>query len=294
MFPNIGLGLGLRPIHYLDILNQSTQVDWFEAVSENYMGIHSGNGGLPLMMLEKIRQQKQIVLHGVSLNIGSIDPLNRDYLKNLKQLSQKIEPVWISDHLCWTGVNGENLHDLLPLPYTQEVIKHLVDRIVFCQDYLGRRMVFENVSSYLSFNHSEMTEWEFLSEISKRADCGILLDVNNIYVNSVNHGFNPLDFISGVPAERVAQIHLAGHSNMGSYLIDTHDTHVCDDVWKLYTESLKYFAHVPTMVEWDAHIPTFDVLQNEVLKAKHIKDRFLQSTNFRSHISHQQQQQYAV
>lgn len=268
MFPRLGFGLGLRPVHYSDVIGQSTKVDWFEVVSENYMGIESGSGGSPIIMLEKVRQTKPVVLHGVSLNIGSTDPLNFTYLKKLKMLAQKIEPAWISDHICWTGVNGANLHDLFPLPYTQDVIKHVVDRILYCQDYLGRRMIFENVSSYLTFAHSEMTEWEFLSEIAVRADCGLLLDINNVYVSSVNHGFNPLDFIAGVPVDRVAQIHLAGHTNMGTYLIDTHDEHVCDDVWNLYADSLKYYSHVSTMVEWDSNLPSFDVLQNEILKAK--------------------------
>lgn len=273
MFPKIGNGLGLRAAHYQDILLGHSKVDWFEAISEDYIGVSTGNGGRPLQILKKIREHTPIVLHGVSLNIGSTDPLNFSYLKRLKTLIEQIEPIWISDHFCWTGVNDENLHDLLPLPYTEEVINHLVSRIVQCQDYFGRRIIFENVSSYIQFKHSEMTEWEFISEIAKRADCGLLLDVNNIYVNSVNHRYNSSQFIANVPVERVAQIHLAGHSDMGSYLIDTHDAPVCAEVWKLYAETLKRFGNVSTMIEWDAHIPTFDILQKEIFKAKDIQEK---------------------
>ncbi|HWY36599.1 MAG TPA: DUF692 domain-containing protein, partial [Nitrosopumilaceae archaeon] len=192
------MGLGLRSPHFQNILNGEAKVDWFEALSENYMGIKDGVGGRPLHILEKIRKNFPIVLHGVSLNIGSTDPLNLQYLEKLKTLASRIEPAWVSDHLCWTGVRGENLHDLLPLPYTRESIDHLVNRITKCQDFLGRRLVFEIVSSYISFKHSEMSEWEFVTELATRADCGILLDVNNVYVSSKNHGFDPLEFLKNI------------------------------------------------------------------------------------------------
>jgi uncharacterized protein (UPF0276 family) len=274
LFPDLGCGLGLRASHFSEIAEAQTptHVEWFEATSENYMGIEGGFGARPLKMLEKIRKDFPVVLHGVSLSIGSTDPLDRHYLKKLKALTATIEPEFVSDHLCWTGVGGENLHDLLPLPYTEEVIAHLVSRIDQVQDFLGRRMVFENVSSYLSFRHSTMTEWEFIAEISRRADCGILLDVNNIYVSSVNHEFDPIEFLKGIPKERVAQIHLAGHSQEGAYLIDTHDQPVSEAVWELYREATRRFGAISSMVERDANIPAFLELEKEVLRAKSIRE----------------------
>jgi len=275
LFSDLGIGLGLRAPHFSQILEtphtDGPKIDWFEATSENYMGIDGGTGARPLKVLQKVRENYPIVLHGVSLSIGSSDPLDFKYLAKLKDLADSIQPEFVSDHLCWTGVSGENLHDLLPLPYTEEVIRHLVSRIHKVQDFLGRRMVFENVSSYLTFEHSEMQEWEFIAEVCKRADCGVLLDVNNVYVSATNHGFSPLQFLRGIPKERVAQIHLAGHSKQGTYLIDTHDQPVAEPVWNLYREAIRCYGSVASMIERDANIPDFSELQNEALKAKEIR-----------------------
>jgi uncharacterized protein (UPF0276 family) len=279
LFPHLGFGLGLRPSHYSSILEAPPPQTWFEAIAENYMGTQNGNGGRPLSILEKVRENHDVVLHGVSLSIGSTDELSTDYLKKLKLLCDRIQPRWNSDHVCWTGVEGENLHDLLPLPYTEEALEHLVKRISRVQDFLGRRMLFENVSTYLTYSHSEMTEWEFLSELAQRADCGLLLDVNNIYVSSQNLGFDPNVFLAGIPADRVGQIHLAGHSVQetptGTCLIDTHDHPVNEAVWDLYRETNRRFAHVSTMVEWDAQIPSLEVLNQELAKARAIRSEIL-------------------
>lgn len=270
LFPNLGTGLGLRAPHYSHIAEKKPKLGWFEAISENYMGLSDSGHGRPLKILESIRQDYDVVLHGVSLSIGSTDELNMPYLKKLRELISRIEPRWISDHLCWTGVDKENIHDLLPLPFTQEAVSHLVERIKKVQDFLGQRILLENVSSYITFKHSEITEWEFLSEVSKKADCGILLDVNNVYVNSVNHQFDPVKYLKSLPLERVGQIHLAGHSRQGNILVDTHDAPVCDEVWDLYRIAIKTFGPISTMVEWDAQIPEFDRLKLEIDKAKKI------------------------
>lgn len=273
MNAQLGVGLGLRPSHYDHVLSRRPAVSWFEAISENYMGLRGGtSGGRPLEVLEEVRRHYPVMLHGVSLNIGSADPLNRDYLKRLKRLTRIIEPAIVSDHLCWTGVDGRNLHDLLPLPYTEATIKHVAARLRHVQEYLGRQILIENVSSYLTYRHSEMTEWEFLSEIAGRADCGILLDVNNIHVSAVNHGFNALDYINGIPIERVEQMHLAGYSDEGGFLIDTHDHPVSDPVWELYAAAIKRFGRVPTLIEWDDKIPSFARLQKEAARAMEVRD----------------------
>ncbi|MGZ5280552.1 MAG: MNIO family bufferin maturase, partial [Pseudobdellovibrionaceae bacterium] len=216
------------------------------------------------------RELYPIVLHGVSLSIGSTDELNFQYLRNLKRLIDTIEPAWVSDHFCWTGVQGENLHDLLPLPYTQETIAHLVERIDQVQSFLKRQFVFENVSAYLSFSHSEMSEWQFLKEVAQKSGCGLLLDVNNIYVSSVNQNFDPMEFIKGIPIDQVQQIHLAGHSMADGGLIDTHDRPVIDEVWALYRQTLALTGTKPTLIEWDDQIPEFPILEAEALKAKSI------------------------
>ena len=246
-----GFGLGLRPVHYEALLTESHAVDWLEIVSENYLV----PGGQPLAYLERIRARFPLVMHGVSLSIGSTDPLDRRYLADLKELAKRVEPAWISDHLCWTGVEGRNVHDLLPLPYTEEALAAVTARVGEVQDLLGRQILLENVSSYLSYRDSEMTEWEFLSEVARRADCAILLDVNNIYVSAVNHGFDPLEYLRGVPQERVRQFHLAGHSDMDGHLIDTHDHPIVAPVWALYREAVAHFGPVPTMIERDDNIP---------------------------------------
>jgi uncharacterized protein len=263
---NLGFGLGLRVDHYETILNSEPPVDWFEVISENYLV----PGGKPLHYLDRIRERYPLVMHGVSLSIGSTDPLNRDYLKQLKELARRVEPAWISDHLCWTGVHGTNLHDLLPLPYTEETIDHVAARIREVQDFLGRRILIENVSSYVGYAQSQLSEWEFLREVCERADCLLLFDVNNVYVSSVNHGFDPLDYLDGVPAARVQQLHLAGHEDHGRYIIDTHDHPVSDPVWELYAHALRRFGPVSTMIERDDNIPPLDELITELDRARSI------------------------
>ncbi len=268
IFKNLGIGAGFRKTHSDRILNSPTKLDWFEVISENYFGMNEAHLNPQIQNLEILRSLYPVALHGVSLSIGTTDPLNALYLSKLKTLVDRIEPAIISDHLCWTGVGGKNIHDLLPLPYTTEAIRHVVERVLRVQDHLGRRILLENVSSYISFSHSEMAEWEFLSEISRQADCGILLDVNNIYVSSRNHGFNPRHYIDGIPMSRVGQIHLAGHSDEGTHLIDTHDHPVAETVWDLYRYTFKKSGLVSVMVEWDDQIPPFEVLETEALKAR--------------------------
>jgi len=259
-----GFGLGLRPPHYEAILNEPHDIDWLEIVTENYLGL----GGKPLHYLERIRAKFPVAMHGVSLSIGSTDPLDRGYLAQVRALADRIEPSWISDHLCWAGVEGVNLHDLLPLPYTEETLAVVVDRLGEVQDALGRRLVLENVSSYLTYRASEMTEWEFLREVAQRADCDILLDINNIYVSSVNHRFNPSTYLQAIPKARVRQFHLAGHSDMGGHLIDTHDAPIIAPVWELYREAVMRFGAVPTMIERDDNIPALNELVAELDQAR--------------------------
>ncbi len=268
-FPFLGYGVGLRPQHYPYILKEWPDVDWFEVISENYMVA----GGRPLHILEKIRERYPVVMHGVSLSIGSTDPLNKDYLKKLKQLAQKIQPAWMSDHLCWTGVGGHNAHDLLPLPYTEEAIRHVVKRVKQVQDFLERPILLENVSSYMTYSQSTMPEWDFLRTIAEEADCGILLDINNIYVSAVNHSFEPMDYIHAMPRKRVIQFHLAGHSNKGKYLLDTHDHPIKKVVWELYQKTLDLFGPITTLIEWDDHIPSFPTLLKSVNKAKTLYEK---------------------
>ncbi len=269
--PFLGFGLGLRTEHYPTIIEHKPNVDWFEILTENYMVA----GGKPHYYLDKIRNDYPIVMHGVSLSIGSTDKVDSQYLKNFKQLIQRVQPEWVSDHLCWTGVNGTNSHDLLPLPYNEETIAHVVQRVQQVQDYLGRRILLENLSSYVTYKNSEMTEWEFLNEIARRADCYILLDINNIFVSAHNHHFNPLDYINGIDDNRVMQFHLAGHSYNGEMIIDTHDHAVCDPVWALYESALKRFGAVSTMIERDDNIPPFDQLRNELAIAENIASNTL-------------------
>ncbi len=263
---SLGFGLGLRPDHYDAILSERPALGFFEALTENYLV----PGGKALHYLERIRAHYPIVLHGVSLSVGSTEPLNREYLQLLKGLSRRIDAHWVSDHLCWTGTDGINLHDLMPLPYTREAIEHLVPRIEAIQEFLGERILLENVSSYVGYRSSEMTEWEFLAELSTRADCLLLLDVNNVYVNSVNHRFDPETFIDGIPKKRVAQLHLAGHQHQGTFIIDTHDLPIADDVWALYQKSYKRFGAVSTMIERDANIPPLSDLLDELARARRI------------------------
>ncbi len=263
---SLGCGAGLRPQHYPDILDQWPAVDWLEAISENYMD----TGGRPLKVLKKIREHYPLALHGTSLSIGSADPLDATYLERLKKLADRVDPVIVSDHLCWSSVGGKVLHDLLPLPFTEESLSHVASRIGKVQDYLDRRILIENVSTYVTYRHSVMPEWEFLREAARRSGCGILLDLNNIYVNAKNHGFDPMEYIKNIPAELVGQFHLAGHTDMGSFLFDTHSSAVIDPVWNLYREALKIFGPVSTLIEWDEDIPPFRRLLEEVGKAKKI------------------------
>lgn len=264
--PYLGFGLGLRTDHYEDVLARRPNIDWFEILSENYMV----GGGKPLYYLDKLRALYPMVMHGVSLSIGSTDPLDWDYLKNIKTLAERVEPHWISDHLCWTGVDHTNLHDLMPLPYTEEAINHVADRVSRVQDYLGRRILLENVSSYVTYNDSAVSEWEFLSAIAERADCLILLDINNIVVSAGNHDFDPVDYLDGVPPERVYQYHLAGHTFSGEIAVDTHDMPIPDPVWKLYAEAVHRFGRVSTMIERDDNIPPLDDLLDELEQARAI------------------------
>jgi uncharacterized protein len=268
---SLGFGLGLRVDHYEAILADNPPVDWFEALTENYLV----PGGKPLDYLMRIRERYPMALHGVSLSIGSTQPLDRNYLSQVKALAARVEPQWVSDHLCWTGIAGRNMHDLLPLPYTEEALANVVERVRTVQDILGRRILLENVSSYVTYRDSQVTEWEFLSEIARRADCLILLDVNNIYVSSVNHEFDPLDYLNAIPVDRVQQIHLAGHENHGDYLIDTHDHPVPDPVWELYSAAVRRFGSVSTMIERDANIPPLEELCSELDAARQLAERTL-------------------
>ncbi len=262
--PILGFGLGLRTEHYETILEQRPPIDWFEILTENYLV----PGGKPHYYLDNIREHYPLVMHGVSMSIGSCDPLDFDYLRQVKSLANKIKPKWISDHLCFTGIHGKNMHDLLPLPYTEETIHHVANRIKQVQDFLGTQILIENVSSYITYQQSQLTEWDFLKAISEEADCFILLDINNIYVSSVNHDFDPIAYLKAIPSHRVYQMHLAGHENQGDYIIDTHDHDIVDPVWDLYRAALKQFGFVSTMIERDDNIPPLATLLAELQHAK--------------------------
>ncbi len=261
----LGFGLGLRREHFADLLETAPAgVDWFEAISENFMVA----GGKPLAVLEHVRRDFPLVLHGVSLSIGGIDPLNADYLGRLAALIDRFQPAWVSDHLCWTGVDGLNLHDLLPLPYTAESLAHVAARVRRVQDRLGQRLVLENPSTYLSAAHNDMGEWEFLAALAEQADCLLLLDVNNVYVSACNHGFDPQRYLAAIPPARVVQLHLAGHSEVGGFKIDTHDAPVCEAVWALYAQAVRRFPHAATLLERDANIPPLAELIGELDQAR--------------------------
>lgn len=264
--PFIGFGLGLRSEHYSEILEGDPPIDWFEVVSENFMV----PGGRPLQILDQIKERYPVVMHGVSMSIASTQPLDMDYLTNLKRLAQHVQPKWISDHLCWTGVHGVNLHDLLPFPYTQEALDHIVERVNKVQDFLDHPLALENVSSYVSFKQSELSEWEFISELTKRTGCWLLLDVNNVFVSSFNHEFDALEFINGIPEDRVVQFHMAGHSDHETYIVDTHDAPVRDEVWELYKACQKRFGPVSTIIERDDNIPPLSELLPEIEKIRTI------------------------
>jgi uncharacterized protein (UPF0276 family) len=266
-----GFGLGLRTQHYNDFLAGPQPVEWLEVISDNYMV----DGGKPLAMLDKIRADYPMVMHGVSMSIGAVDGLDKNYLGKLKALEQRIEPMWVSDHLCWAGVHGRILHDLLPLPYTDEALQVIKRNVHEAQEVLQRPLVLENVSSYVEYKASEMAEWEFLTEVCQATGCKILLDINNIYVSAFNHGFDPMRFIEGVPTDRVVQFHLAGHLDNGDHLIDTHDHPVSDGVWDLYRQALMHFGYIPTMIERDADIPPLAELLSELDVARSIADDVL-------------------
>lgn len=261
-----GFGLGLRTDHYLPILADQPAVDWFEILSENYMV----PGGKPLAMLDAVRADYPMVMHGVSMSIGTPQGPSAEYLRDLKNLMRRVEPLWVSDHICWTGVHGKNMHDLFPLPYNEETIALVVNNVRRVQDVLGRRLVLENVSSYLQYSSDSMPEWEFVAAIAEQADSMILLDVNNIYVSSINHGFDAGDYLRGIPVHRVQQIHLAGHSNHDTHIVDTHDQPVADPVWDLYAQAIHRFGAVPSMIERDDNIPPLAELVAELDQARSI------------------------
>lgn len=262
--PNLGVGLGLRTVHYSHILEAEPAVDWFEIISDNYME----TAGRPLYYLDAIAERYPIVMHGVALSIGSSDPLDRGYLANLRALRNRTRARWVSDHLCWTGVLGKNTHDLLPMPYTEEALAHVVARVKEVQDVLGAPLALENPSTYAEFASSPMREWEFLARMAEQADCAILLDVNNVYVSARNHGFDPKVYLDAIPFDRVVQLHVAGHTDHGTHIIDSHIGPVVDDVWKLLGEAHQRARGAPVLLEWDAEIPSFERTHAEALRAK--------------------------
>jgi len=264
MFPRLGFGLGLRPPHYQEVLDTAPRVDWWEVISENFLVA----GGNPRRVLRGVRERWPVVLHGVSLSIGSVDPVDDDYLARLAALVDEVDPPIVSDHLCWSALGGHSGHDLWPLPYTEEALDLVVDKVRRVQDRLGRRILLENPSSYVTFVASQLSEADFLAEVARRADCGILLDVNNVYVSSTNHGWDAAAYLAAIPPERVGQIHLAGHSDHGTHLLDTHDHPVCDAVWRLFGEARARFGAVSSMIERDDDIPPLGDLIDELDRAR--------------------------
>jgi uncharacterized protein len=273
LFPRLGCGIGLRRDHYGYVLEHWPAIDWFEIISENFMV----PGGRPLWVLDQVRERYPIVMHGVSMSIGSTDPLNLGYLRDLKKLADRVGPAWVSDHLCWTGVGGKNAHDLLPLPYTEEMIEHVAARVRAVQDILERPLVLENVSSYLTYHDSTYAEWDCLAEVSRRAECFILLDVNNVYVSSFNHRFDPNEYLNAVPVDRVVQFHLAGHTDEGTHLLDTHDHPIIDPVWRLYEHAVRRFGALPTLIERDDRIPELPEVAAEAERAREIQHEVARS-----------------
>jgi uncharacterized protein len=267
--PDLGFGVGLRTVHFPHILKNSPRVDWFEILSENYLD----TGGRPAYVLDQVAERYPIVMHGVSLNIGSTDPIDFTYLAKLKRLASRTRARWISDHLCWTGVAGLNTHDLLPMPYTQAALAHCVERVKIVMDSLERPIFLENPSTYLEFTGSDIAEQDFLSELCRQSGCGLLLDVNNVYVSAFNHGFDPYRYIDALPTDRTVQIHLAGHTNKGTHILDTHSDHVIDAVWELYRHATRRMGDVSTLLEWDENVPSFEVVHAEALKAKQFRSQ---------------------
>jgi uncharacterized protein (UPF0276 family) len=266
--PSLGQGIGLRNEHFAEFLAGGVPVDWVEAISENFFP----SGGRPRAVLESVRRDKPVVLHGVSLSIGGPDALDSTHLRRLRALADWAQPAWVSDHLCWGTHQGRYLHDLLPLPFTEESLQHVVERVGQVQETLGRQILLENVSSYLTFSDSSLTEWDFLAEVARRADCGILLDVNNIYVSARNHGFDAEAYLQGIPVDRVGQFHLAGHRDEGTHLLDTHDSPVTDPVWALYQDALRRFGPISTLIEWDEQVPPLERLLEESAHARRVAD----------------------
>jgi uncharacterized protein (UPF0276 family) len=272
--PDLGIGIGLRTTHFGEILSRWPKLDWFEVLSENYMD----TGGRPAWVLDQVKERYPVAMHGVSLSIGSTDPLDRDYLRKLKALAGRTKAHWVSDHLCWTGVLGRNTHDLLPLPYDEATLRHVVARVRQVQDFLERPLAIENPSSYVAFASSTMSEWEFLARLAEEADCALLLDVNNVYVSAFNHGFDAFAYVDAIPADRVVQYHLAGHTNKGTHIVDTHSAPAIDAVWALYARSCARTGPVSTLFEWDEAIPSFDEVRKEAEKAAPLRGRPVQAT----------------
>jgi uncharacterized protein len=266
-----GHGIDLKPEHSGRFLDETPPVDWVEVISERFLNVR---GGAQAQVLERVRSNFPVTLHGVGLSLGSVDPLDGAYLKSLRALADRVEPVFVSDHLAWASMNGTEM-DLMPLPHTEEALDHVVGRVQQVQDLLGRRLLLENPSSYVRLRGSTMAEWEFLAAVACRADCGILLDVNNVYVSSRNHGFAPLDYLDGLPADRVLQIHLAGHRDLGDVVVDTHEGPVPDCVWDLYAQAVARFGAVPTIVEWDTGVPPLEVMVAESARAAALEARVL-------------------
>lgn len=263
-FPDLGVGIGLRPVHFGAILSQSPAVEWFEVLSENYLD----TGGRPLYVLDRVAERYPVALHGVSMSIGSTDPLDVVYLRKLKALADRVRAHWVSDHLCWTGVMGRNTHDLLPMPYTEASLRHVERRVQQASEILERPLVLENPSSYVEFAASTMTEWDFLARLAEEADCGLLLDVNNVYVSAFNHSFDARTYIDAIPPDRVVQYHLAGHTHKGTHIIDTHSDHAVPEVWELYRRAWQRTGPVATLYEWDEDIPALEVVVAEAQKAR--------------------------
>jgi hypothetical protein len=263
-FADLGIGIGLRTVHFGHILTHHPPIDWFEVLSENFMDTE----GRPLYVLDQVAERYPIALHGVSMGIGNTDPLDREYLRKLKGLAKRTRAHWVSDHLCWTGIAGRNVHDLLPMPYTEEALRHTVGRVKAVSEILERPLIIENPSSYVEFAASSMPEWEFIARLAEDADCGLLLDVNNVYVSSFNHSFDPRVYVDAIPADRVVQYHVAGHTNKGTHILDTHSDHALDDVWELYRRAYARTGPTATLYEWDEDIPEFEVVHAEALKAR--------------------------
>jgi hypothetical protein len=270
--PDLGIGIGLRTAHFGEILSRWPELDWFEVLSENFMD----TGGRPSWVLDQVAGRYPVALHGVSLSIGSTDPLDREYLRKLKSLAARTRARWVSDHLCWTGVLGRNTHDLLPLPYDEQTLRHVVARVRQVQDVLERPLALENPSSYLAFTRSTMSEWEFLARLADEADCALLLDVNNVYVSAYNHGFDPAAYVDAIPFDRVVQYHLAGHTNKGTHIVDTHSGPAIDEVWQLYARACRRSGAVSTLFEWDEAIPSFEEVRAEAAKARPLRGSALE------------------